>query len=250
LELTLLQNVRQFAFPEHKITYTGTTSYRTVVPESEVQKINGLPDAVIFWHGTDSKWVYTCPLSGGDWEVTCAVRDPVPMGTERASWGRSARLEDFRAAYADMCPPIQEILSLATYVDQFDFCAGPRLDSVVVPDIALIGDGSHPLSGAFGGGAGFVLEDAYVLAQSVKWATESGGKLEDALELYDEVRSPHYAALYAELASFKAAHDEAATAGLEPDEEIRFIIDRNWRSPTWWMLKYQVRAENFTSSCC
>ncbi len=57
--------MRQFAFSEQHIGYTGSTCYRTLVRTSDAEKINGLlPKGITFWHGTDKKWVYTCPLAG------------------------------------------------------------------------------------------------------------------------------------------------------------------------------------------
>lgn len=43
-----------------------------------------------------------------------------------------------------------------------------------------------------GAGAGFALEDVYVLGQALKWAHENGLDIAAALDLVDRVRSPHY----------------------------------------------------------
>lgn len=120
-------------------------------------------------------------------------------------------------------------------VKKFALFAGPRLLKVISGDgIALVGDASHrqlslrswkdteqliyslALSGAFGkkpisililppyptrdliyqgAGAGFALEDVYVLTQAVKWAYERGYPMRDALDIYDRVRSQHYEAM-------------------------------------------------------
>lgn len=50
----------------------------------------------------------------------------------------------------------------------------------------------NPSNVYIGAGAGFALEDVYVLVQSVHWAHERGLSLADALNLFDKVRSPHY----------------------------------------------------------
>lgn len=92
--------------------------------------------------------------------------------------------------FADFCPPIQQLHGLVTDLQQFDYFAGPRLETVIgLAAVALIGDASHPLSGAFGVGAGFALEDAFVLGASIDWAVSTGGTLADALKLFDDVRS-------------------------------------------------------------
>lgn len=51
------------------------------------------------------------------------------------------------------------------------------------------------LSGAFGSGAAFAFEDAYVLAQALVYTHSRDENISEALKLYDEVRSPHYKGL-------------------------------------------------------
>ncbi|CAG9990486.1 unnamed protein product [Clonostachys byssicola] len=231
--------VRQFFFPEHRIAYTGSTAYRTLVRTDEAEKINGLPKAVIFWHGTNKKWVYTCPLGGNDWEVTCAVAEP--GGENRSSWGKQASVKHFTDTFSEMCQPIQELFKLVTYVEQYDYFAGPRLDSVTRDGVAvLIGDASHPLSGAFGAGAGFALEDAYVLGQALQWSNDTHRELKHALQLFDQVRSPHYNALYKVLDEFGETEKYLAQAGLNQEEEIAERIKRNWGHNANWMHYYEV----------
>ena len=54
--------------------------------KSEALDINDVPETVIFCHGTDSKWVYTCPLGGDEFEVTARIRKP--NTDDGSSWGR------------------------------------------------------------------------------------------------------------------------------------------------------------------
>ena len=60
----------------------------------------------------------------------------------------------------------------------------------------LIGDASHPLSGAFGSGAAFAMEDSWVLAKAIEHTRarylEPAKGLEEALKIFDEIRSPYY----------------------------------------------------------
>lgn len=62
----------------------------------------------------------------------------------------------------------------------------------------LVGDSSHALSGAFGSGAGFAMEDGWVLAQALQ---RHKNNLSKALPLFDKIRLPYYAKMYAHLAS-------------------------------------------------
>lgn len=234
------QVVRQFAFPSHGIQYTGSTAYRTLVRSSDVSKINGLHRDVIFWHGTDGKWVYTCPLGGDDWEITCAIKEP--GGEQRTSWGKPASVQHFLDSFFEFCQPVQELFKLITYVEQYDYFAGPRLESAVnlESSIALIGDASHPLSGAFGAGAGFALEDAYVLAKAIDWAWKSNKQLSEALQLFDEVRSPHYKDLYDVLDGFATVNNTIEKQSLKPDDEISQRVLGLWGERSTWMYYYEV----------
>ena len=52
---------------------------------------------------------------------------------------------------------------------EFAAFAGPEMDTLVAwnSKIVLVGGSSHALSGAFGSGAGFAMEDGWILAQSL-----------------------------------------------------------------------------------
>ncbi|KAB5531461.1 hypothetical protein GE09DRAFT_1041077 [Coniochaeta sp. 2T2.1] len=231
--------VRNFAFPDHHISYTGASAYRTLVKNSDALNINGLPPAVIFWHGTEANWVYTCPLGGNDFEITVRIKEPA--GVDRFSWGREASVQHLIDTFADFCPPIQQLHGLVTNLQQFDYFAGPRLESVTrFGAVVLIGDASHPLSGAFGAGAGFALEDGFVLGASIDWAVGAGGALEDALNLFDEVRSPHYKDLYGVLDVLAKSNSELSKLHLSPDEEIHSRIGNTWKPEHNWMYYYEV----------
>jgi hypothetical protein len=52
-----------------------------------------------------------------------------------------------------------------------------------------------------GNGAGFALEDVYALAASISWAYERDLNLSEGLNLFDQVRSPHYAKLVGSISS-------------------------------------------------
>ncbi|CAK7213434.1 hypothetical protein SBRCBS47491_001796 [Sporothrix bragantina] len=251
--------VRDFAFPEYRMSYTGATAYRALVRTSNALEVNGMLPEVIFWHGTDSKWVYTCPLGGDTFEITCRIVEGKDVkGDEqrlRASWGREASVPEFVVKYAEFCPPVQQLLQLVTSVQQYDFFAGPRLETVVNRgSVALVGDASHPLSGAFGAGAGFALEDAFTLAGSLEWAfgpsSPAGGharsKLDAALSLYDRVRSPHYADLYGILDGYGEAEQLVAAKALPPSGEIQARIQSVWDPKHNWIYYYENSGKGYS----
>ena len=56
--------------------------------------------------------------------------------------------------------------------------------------------------GAFGSGAAFAMEDAYILAQAVEYSvqnkstTTAAAAVKQALDILDEIRSPYYERMY------------------------------------------------------
>ncbi len=83
---------------------------------------------------------------------------------------------------------------------EFAAFAGPELSQLTAWNnkVVLVGDSSHALSGAFGSGAGFAMEDGWILAQALAYWKNDTSK---ALPLFDAIRLPYYSRMYAHLAS-------------------------------------------------
>ncbi|KAL3472071.1 FAD/NAD(P)-binding domain-containing protein [Aspergillus californicus] len=230
---------RAFVSPDYQTSYTGMTAYRAVVRASDAEQINGLSRAVIFWYGTDGEWVYTCPLDNNDWEITCRVREP--EDNDRSSWGKEVSVTKFVDSLQGYCEPIQQLLSLVTRVKRFDYFAGNRLPNVVKHgSVTLIGDAAHPLSGAFGAGAAFAMEDAHVLAGALEWAQQTGVCLAKALQLFDDVRSAHYGSLYRTLDKIAGAHRRTIAQARSPDENITGHIENVSLDEHNWMYYHDA----------
>ncbi|EXF73554.1 hypothetical protein CFIO01_02846 [Colletotrichum fioriniae PJ7] len=234
--------VRSYAFPEHKIKYNGQSAYRTIIHKPTAEKIEGIPKSPVFWQNIGGKYVFTCPLGGDDFEVTARIRRPIE-GQEHVSWGRPFDFSTIASEYDEFCEPVREVIQLAAQgeTQEFALFSGPRLESVIYEKaIALIGDASHPLSGAFGAGAGFALEDVYALTQSIDWHWNNGGGLPEALELYDHIRSPHYRDLYKVLDDFGAMNTTLLSENLPVNEEIEERVRRAAESKSTWMYHYEI----------
>lgn len=104
----------------------------------------------------------------------------------------------------DYSEPVRQALKLVPEGSwrEFSAFAGPHLDRLHAWNgkLVLLGDASHPLTGAFGSGAAFALEDGYILAQSLAHAF-GDEKYKDApvlksAELFDSIRSPYYKRMY------------------------------------------------------
>ena len=46
--------------------------------------------------------------------------------------------------------------------------------------------------GAFGSGAAFALEDGWILARAIEYTRARERPLSEALDIFDEIRSPYY----------------------------------------------------------
>ncbi|KAF4119295.1 salicylate hydroxylase [Geosmithia morbida] len=237
--------VQQFAFPGYSAKYTGSTGYRTTVRVSEAERINGMTKSTVFWFGDNGGWLYTTPLDGTDWEVTARVREP--DDGDRSSWGREVPVDDMKVKFTSYCEPVRQLLDLVTRVKRYDHFGGRRLPSVVQQgSVALIGDASHPLSGAFGAGAAFALEDSHVLAGALKWAASSSDSpaghrsLADALRLYDDVRSPHYVNLYKTLDNMGETVTKVLQSATSHEEQIVGRVNAFSDDANDWMYYYDV----------
>lgn len=239
--------IRHAAFPNHHIAYTGRSSYRTLVRSSELSRMPGaVSGSVIFWHAPKGRWAYTCNLGGNVFEITTMVNEP-PGEDEaaRASWAEQASVSATTDHFADFHPVVKEVLSLATDVQSYALFAGHRLEEVVANgNIALVGDASHPLSGAFGAGAGFALEDAYVLGQIVAWSHSHGRPAAEGLLLFNRTRSPHYAKLHGLLDTFKHVSEGLLDPHLHLsfDEEVAVLVSTNWSRSHSWIYSYDFQA--------
>lgn len=281
--------VRAYCFPRRDaLRYNGQSAFRALVPAAAAREVEGLPWSAVFWHNLAGKYVFTCPLGlGADaegqegrepvFEVTARIRRPA-QGQEAVSWGRPFDMATLLDEYVEFAPPVRAALQLAADsgaggTQEFALFSGDRLARCVGPEggggvvnVALVGDAGHPLSGAFGAGAGFAFEDAWTLGRALQWALGDGetaasavavdtdvgegkirrngsGKrrtLADALELYDRVRSPHYAALHGVLDKGAAANAAIAAEGLGVDEEIEKKVNRLWDGGNGWMYYHKA----------
>lgn len=162
-----LQAVRGLAFPENKSTYVGSVGYRILLDYDTVKDIPDLPNINAFWHGP-SGHLYTTQVGDNKFEIS--TRAIIPE-KGHVSWGQDVskqevvdyykvRSPDFRVLrrsltipiYQDFHPVLRALLDASPEHGwkQFAYFAAPRLETVVKGPVALIGDASHPLAGAFG----------------------------------------------------------------------------------------------------
>ncbi|TAQ86511.1 hypothetical protein B7494_g5166 [Chlorociboria aeruginascens] len=202
--------VRQSVFPDHTIRFTGRTIWRVIIPKSLILHIPEMTEATAWWHGPAGHF-YNClvddpsetPEDEQMFEI--AIHNVVPPDTvkeKKFSWGIPATNERVLSHFEDYDPRVQEALRAVPEGQwkEFSSFSGPRLETVRAWDkVVLIGDASHPLTGAFGSGAAFALQDGWILAQAIEHTASSAQPLADALAIFDSIRSPYYHRMYKHL---------------------------------------------------
>ena len=124
---------------------------------------------------------------------------------------------------------------------EFAAFAGPELSQLTGWDnkIVLVGDASHALSGAFGSGAGFAMEDGWVLAQALKLYHNDVSR---ALPLFDTIRVPYYSRMYSHLAHEGARRGQILRDLKNPsdDERVRIKIITDGGNTMDWIYKNDI----------
>ncbi|EEA19988.1 conserved hypothetical protein [Talaromyces marneffei ATCC 18224] len=212
--------VRQTAFPDHNIKFTGTTIWRTLVPRSFISHLTDIPTCTSWWHGTAGH-VYFSPVDdpseripeNQDVEISARfLVDPETDTAKRWNWGVDTTNENVEAHFTNYDARVREALSHVPKGSwkEFSAFAGPRLNKLHAWNkLVLIGDAS-----AFGSGAAFAMEDGWILARSIEYvfstlATKQSSfskqnGLEEVLSIFDTIRSPYYARMYQHLDNMKA----------------------------------------------
>lgn len=57
----------------------------------------------------------------------------------------------------------------------------------------VIMSSANSLPGAFGSGATFAMEDGWILARALEFTQATSRPTRDALEIFEQIRSPYYA---------------------------------------------------------
>ncbi|KAI5867859.1 FAD/NAD(P)-binding domain-containing protein [Durotheca rogersii] len=237
--------VRDTAWPGYELSFTGTTIWRTLIPWDDVKELDPRFGTTGWWHGTSS-YVYFSPVGEGLWEIASrSWQDPALQSADKKSWGVPVENAFVESHFKDFLPQIQEALSRVPqgHWREFAAFAGPELAQLTAWDskVVLVGDASHALSGAFGSGAGFAMEDGWILAQALAYWKNDISK---ALPLFDTIRLPYYSRMYAHLAAEanKRAAKLKALANPTYDELVRNRIITDGGEDMSWIYKNDIGA--------
>ena len=251
------------------------------MPWDEVRDLDARFGTTGWWHSPTTH-VYVSPVGEGLWELAArAWHDPAVHSASKVSWGvpvanehveshftvghptssylsRRQELATQRRVFSaltmltkEYIPPIREALARVPAGGWREFAAfaGPELGTLTAwgQRVVLVGDSSHALSGAFGSGAGFAMEDGWVLAQALALCRRD--RRRRALDLFAAVRLPYYARMYAHLGA-EAARRAARLAeirraeGRPPsfDERVANKVIHDGGADMSWIYEHDVGA--------
>ncbi|KAJ6105056.1 hypothetical protein N7486_003745 [Penicillium sp. IBT 16267x] len=201
------QIVRRVLFSDHELRFTGNTAFRTIVPRSRLAHLPDITSTTGWWWG-EACHVYFSDVddeSESDdpfFEITVRSYKEPEIPGKTVVWGIPATKEKVASRVSTFDQRVRDAVDAVQDGEWGEFAtfAGPRLSKITGWDkIALIGDASHPLSGAFGSGATFAMEDGWILAQALEHAHVASHPVKEALQIFNVIRSPYYARMYEHL---------------------------------------------------
>ncbi|KAL4760386.1 uncharacterized protein BDW70DRAFT_168905 [Aspergillus foveolatus] len=205
--------VRRTLFPGHHLHVTGNTAFRVLIPLSSIAHVKDFPTSNGWWHVLNGHLYFAQVDDESDpeprlCEITIRSYNERVNPDRTATWAVPVTNEHVLRRTGEYDPRIQEILKFVPEGTwrEFAMVAGPCLRDITAWDkVALIGDASHPLSGAFGSGAAFAMEDGWILAQALALEhtrnSSASAVIRKSLEIFQQIRGPYYERMYDYLSS-------------------------------------------------
>ncbi|KAL4904016.1 hypothetical protein BDW74DRAFT_179106 [Aspergillus multicolor] len=205
--------VRRTLYPDHHLHVTGNTAFRVLIPLSSIAHVKDFPTSNGWWHVLNGHLYFAQVDDESEedprlCEITIRSYNESVTPDRTATWAVPVTNEYVIARTGEYDPRIQEILKAVPEDSwrEFAMVAGPCLQNITAWDkVALIGDASHPLSGAFGSGAAFAMEDGWILARALELEysrnLNTSTTIKNALAIFQEIRGPYYERMYDYLAT-------------------------------------------------
>ncbi|KAJ5772520.1 FAD-binding monooxygenase [Penicillium odoratum] len=217
----------------HSLRFTGNTAFRTIVPRSRLAHIPDVASTTAWWWGEAGHVYFSDVDDEGEsddpfFEITVRSYKEPEIPGKTVVWGIPATNEKVASRVLTFDQRVRDAVDVVQEGEWGEFAtfAGPRLDRIIGWDkIALIGDASHPLSGAFGSGATFAMEDGWILARALEYAQYSSHPVKDALEIFNVIRSPYYARMYEHLDEMGAKMQKFKEENKDFDHCLQAKID-------------------------
>ncbi len=141
-----------------KPLFTRQVAWRAVVPEDDVPP-------VVEVHMGPHRHLVTYPLPGGRRNIV-AVEERV--GWTEEGWSHQDDARNLRAAFARFADPVQAWLEKVGTVHLWGLFRHPVADRWWHRRQVILGDAAHPTLPFLAQGANLALEDAWVLARSLR----------------------------------------------------------------------------------
>jgi salicylate hydroxylase len=176
----LWSEVRKLIAPEARLLFTGAIAWRTLLPRGELTHPFDAP-VISVWLGPDTHLVHY-PVRGGKELNVVAITEG---DSETRGWNETGDAEALYAAFTGWCTEAKSLLERAAGWRCWSLYRLTGLPSWTSGSIALLGDAAHPVLPYLAQGAALAIEDAIVLAKSLK---ESGGDPSRSFPLYEVAR--------------------------------------------------------------
>lgn len=148
--------------------YSGTSAFRGIVEPEAMPAMPDL-DAIQFWMGPAQHCLHY-PIGSGAHNFFLVERAPSPW--PHKAWIAPTNDEEKLARWHDWHPAIVEMVSAVSCTERWALFHRPELARWSKGRITLIGDAAHALVPHHGQGANQSIEDAIVLADQLKAATD------------------------------------------------------------------------------
>ncbi len=185
--------------------FTGNVAWRATVPISSLGELAPPPTACV-WVGP-GRHAVTYRLRGGALINFVGVVEQ--QGWETESWTEQGRCEDVLADFSGWHPIITNLIRQADSHYRWALFDRAPLKQWTDGRAALIGDACHPMLPFLAQGAAMAIEDAWVLAESLKASTQPSQALQAyAAARLDRTRKVQAGSL-ANMRTFHHKHDLA-----------------------------------------
>ncbi|KAF2196648.1 mannitol 1-phosphate dehydrogenase [Delitschia confertaspora ATCC 74209] len=228
--------LREYDPDAAKAVFSGKYVYRGLIPMSQAVEMLGVEEATnsqiyLGYHGH----VLTLPIEKG--KTMNVVAFKTHDSWTNPNWVVPASKDNMIADYAEWGPSVKRIISAMQKPDIWALFNHPPARTYYKDRVCLLGDAAHASTPHQGSGAGFCVEDCYVMCGLMKEA-RSVEDLEKVFRAFDEVRRPRTQKLVETSREAGMLYEFELEEGDDVD-----AIQRNMQARMEWIWKADIPAE-------
>ncbi|MGH6825029.1 FAD-dependent monooxygenase [Methyloceanibacter sp.] len=190
----LWSRLRDRIAPDAGLRFSGATAWRALLPRREAQAPFDAPE-VGLWLGPRAHLVHYPVRGGKDLNIVAVVEG----GSAKQGWSRRAEADVLLRSFQRWAQPAKDLLEMVETWRCWSLIRLKPLPRWTDGRMALLGDAAHPVLPYLAQGAALAIEDAVVLAASLKAA---GGDALAAFPRYQSLRMERAARVQAQAARF------------------------------------------------